>query len=424
MGKAGPSYLSGMHEFIEALTLWFDEHPLKGQAAYTAGLFLVAWVAHLLARRVLLRAMSHLIQASSTKLDDVLLHQGVLNRAALLLPVLVFYYGAEGLPGSTETALQVVNAALLMVVLLVAGAAVGALQEATADYDARTEVPIKSYAQIFKIVLYVIGGLMTVAVLTGRSPWVLLSGVGAVMAVVILVFRDTLLSLTASFTIASNRLVKVGDWIEVPTFGADGDVIDIALHTVKVQNWDKTITTIPTHKLVDVSFKNWRGMQDSGGRRIKRAIHIDMNSIRFCDAEMLQRFERFDLIRDYLDSRQQGSGGTQRRVAGRRLGAGQRPAPDQRGHLPGLRGRLPAQPPSRIRQDMTFLIRQLAPAAQGLPLEIYVFTNTTVWADYEGIQSDIFDHLLAVVPRFGLRVYQEPAGSDFAAALHASTPRQ
>ena len=423
MGKAGPSYLSGMPEFIEALTLWFDEHPLKGQAAYTAGLFLVAWVAHLLARRVLLRAMSHLIQASSTKLDDVLLHQGVLNRAALLLPVLVFYYGAEGLPGSTETALQVVNAALLMVVLLVAGAAVGALQEATADYDARTEVPIKSYAQIFKIVLYVIGGLMTVAVLTGRSPWVLLSGVGAVMAVVILVFRDTLLSLTASFTIASNRLVKVGDWIEVPTFGADGDVIDIALHTVKVQNWDKTITTIPTHKLVDVSFKNWRGMQDSGGRRIKRAIHIDMNSIRFCDAEMLQRFERFELIRDYLDSRQKEveEHNAESRVDASELVNGRRLT-----NVGTFRAYVAAYLRShpRIRQDMTFLIRQLAPAAQGLPLEIYVFTNTTVWADYEGIQSDIFDHLLAVVPRFGLRVYQEPAGSDFAAALHASTPRQ
>ena len=423
MGKAGPSYLSGMHEFIEALTLWFDEHPLKGQAAYTAGLFLVAWVAHLLARRVLLRAMSHLIQASSTKLDDVLLHQGVLNRAALLLPVLVFYYGAEGLPGSTETVLQVVNAALLMVVLLVAGAAVGALQEATADYDARTDVPIKSYAQIFKIVLYVIGGLMTVAVLTGRSPWVLLSGVGAVMAVVILVFRDTLLSLTASFTIASNRLVKVGDWIEVPTFGADGDVIDIALHTVKVQNWDKTITTIPTHKLVDVSFKNWRGMQDSGGRRIKRAIHIDMNSIRFCDAEMLQRFERFELIRDYLDSRRKEveEHNAESRVDASELVNGRRLT-----NVGTFRAYVAAYLRSHplIRQDMTFLIRQLAPAAQGLPLEIYVFTSTTVWADYEGIQSDIFDHLLAVVPRFGLRVYQEPAGSDFAAALHASTPRQ
>ena len=411
-----------MHELIDTLTEWLARHPLERHVVYTAGLLLLAWGAHLLARKVLLRCMSRLIRSSSTRIDDVLLDRGVLNRAALLLPVLVFYYGAEALPGSREAVLQVVNAALLMVVLLVAGAAIGALQEAMADYDALTEVPIKSYAQIVKIALYVIGGLMTVGVLTGRSPWVLLSGVGAVMAVIILVFRDTLLSLMASFTIASNRLVKVGDWIEVPAFGADGDVIDIALHTVKVQNWDKTITTIPTHKLVDVSFRNWRGMQDSGGRRIKRAIHIDMNSIRFCDAEMLRRYERFELIRDYLAVRRKE---VERFNADSRVDASELVNGRHLTNVGTFRAYVAAYLRSHplIRQDMTFLIRQLAPTGQGLPLEIYVFTSTTVWAEYEGIQSDIFDHLLAVVPRFGLRVYQEPAGSDFAAALHPSAPQ-
>ena len=411
-----------MHDLIDTLTAWLARHPLERHVVYTAGLFLLAWGAHLLAHKVLLRSMTLLVRASSTKMDDVLLDRGVLNRAALLLPVLVFYYGADGLPGSRETVLQVVNAALLMVVLLVAGAAIGALQEAMADYDAITEVPIKSYAQILKILVYVIGGLMTVAVLTGRSPWVLLSGVGAVMAVIILVFRDTLLSLMASFTIASNRLVKVGDWIEVPTFGADGDVIEIALHTVKVQNWDKTITTIPTHKLVDVSFKNWRGMQDSGGRRIKRAIHIDMHSIRFCDPEMMQRFQHFELIRDYLASRQKE---VEKHNAESRVDASELVNGRRLTNVGTFRAYVAAYLRShpRIRQDMTFLIRQLAPTGQGLPLEIYVFTSTTVWADYEGIQSDIFDHLLAVVPRFELRVFQEPAGSDFAAALQTSAPR-
>ena len=411
-----------MHDLIDTLTAWLARHPLERHVVYTAGLFLLAWGAHLLAHKVLLRSMTLLVRASSTKMDDVLLDRGVLNRAALLLPVLVFYYGADGLPGSRETVLQVVNAALLMVVLLVAGAAIGALQEAMADYDAITEVPIKSYAQILKILVYVIGGLMTVAVLTGRSPWVLLSGVGAVMAVIILVFRDTLLSLMASFTIASNRLVKVGDWIEVPTFGADGDVIEIALHTVKVQNWDKTITTIPTHKLVDVSFKNWRGMQDSGGRRIKRAIHIDMHSIRFCDPEMMQRFQHFELIRDYLASRQRE---VEKHNAESRVDASELVNGRRLTNVGTFRAYVAAYLRShpRIRQDMTFLIRQLAPSGQGLPLEIYVFTNTTEWADYEGIQSDIFDPLLAVVPRFELRVFQEPAGSDFAAALQTSAPR-
>ena len=353
-----------MHEFVDTLGAWFAEHPFERKAAYTAGLILIAWATHLLGRKVLLRAMTVLIRASSTKMDDVLLDRGVLNRAALLLPVLVLHYGADGLPGSRETVLQVVNAALLMVVLLVAGAAIGSLQEALADYDARTEVPIKSYAQIVKIALYVIGGLMTVAVLTGRSPWVLLSGIGALMAVVILVFRDTLLSLTASFTIASNRLVKVGDWIEVPTFGADGDVIEIALHTVKVQNWDKTITTIPTHKLVDVSFKNWRGMQDSGGRRIKRAIHIDMNSIRFCDLEMLQRFERFELIRGYLAARRKE---VEQHNADARVDASELVNGRHLTNVGTFRAYVAAYLRSHplIRQDMTFLIRQLAPSGQG-----------------------------------------------------------
>ena len=406
-----------MHEFIDTLTGWLAGHPLERQVVYTAGLFLMAWGAHLLARKVLLRSTIRLIRLSSTKIDDVLLDRGVLNRAALLLPVLVFYYGAGVLPGSRETILQVVNAALLVVLLLLAGGVIGVLQEAMADYDALTEVPIKSYAQILKIALYVIGGLVTVAVLTGRSPWVLLSGVGAVMAVVILVFRDTLLSLTASFTIASNRLVKVGDWIEVPTFGADGDVIDMALHTVKVQNWDKTITTIPTHKLVEVSFKNWRGMQDSGGRRIKRAIHIDMHSIRFCDPEMLQRFERFELIRGYLSARRKE---VEQFNAESRMDASELVNGRHLTNVGTFRAYVAAYLRShpRIRQDMTFLIRQLAPTGQGLPLEIYVFTNTTVWAEYEDIQSDVFDHLLAVVPRFELRVFQEPAGSDFAALAH------
>ncbi len=406
-----------MHEFIDTLTGWLAGHPLERQVVYTAGLFLMAWGAHLLARKVLLRSTIRLIRLSSTKIDDVLLDRGVLNRAALLLPVLVFYYGAGVLPGSRETILQVVNAALLVVLLLLAGGVIGVLQEVMADYDALTEVPIKSYAQILKIALYVIGGLVTVAVLTGRSPWVLLSGVGAVMAVVILVFRDTLLSLTASFTIASNRLVKVGDWIEVPTFGADGDVIDMALHTVKVQNWDKTITTIPTHKLVEVSFKNWRGMQDSGGRRIKRAIHIDMHSIRFCDPEMLQRFERFELIRGYLSARRKE---VEQFNAESRMDASELVNGRHLTNVGTFRAYVAAYLRShpRIRQDMTFLIRQLAPTGQGLPLEIYLFTNTTVWAEYEDIQSDVFDHLLAVVPRFELRVFQEPAGSDFAALAH------
>ena len=399
-------------EILALFSDWTDNRTLVWMVLRTLAVLLVAWLSFYGARTVLVRWIGVLIRSSQTTLDDALLDHDVLRRIALLAPVVVVYYGVELLPGPTQYLLQIVNGILAIVFLLIVGAGFNALEDAIADYDTRTDVPIKSYAQIVKVVVYVVGSLLTIAVLTGKSPWVLLSGVGALMAVLILVFRDTILSLVASFTIASNRLVKIGDWIESPTFGADGDVIDIALHTVKVQNWDKTITTIPTYKLVETSFKNWRGMQDSGGRRIKRAIHLDMNTVQFCDDDMLARFARFELIADYIrQTRQQveqdnagSNADLSTPVNGRRmtnLGT-------FRAYVAAYLRRHP-----RIHAEMTFLVRQLSPTPKGLPLEIYVFTSTTVWADYEDIQADIFDHLLAVVPQFGLRVFQEPAGSDW-----------
>ena len=409
-----------MLEYLDTLTVWLADHPPAAAVVRAVLVLVLAWAAFLIARTVLLRWVARLIRVTSTQIDDVLLDRGVPQRVALLVPVLVLWYGAPALPGPTDIVLQVVNAILLVVLLMIAGAVIGALQDAVAEYDAQTEVPIKSYAQIAKIVLYVLGGLVTVAVLTGKSPWVLMSGVGAVMAVIILVFRDTILSLVASFTIASNRLVKVGDWIEAPGFGADGDVIDIALHTVKVQNWDKTITTIPTYKLVETSFKNWRGMQDSGGRRIKRAIHLDMNTVRFCDEEMLGRFEKFELIAGYVRSRRQEveADNSQRQADLSELVNGRRLT-----NVGTFRAYVAAYLHSHpdIHEDMTFLVRQLAPTPKGLPLEIYVFTTTTAWGEYESIQSDIFDHLLAVAPQFDLRVFQEPAGSDWRSGAYAGS---
>ncbi|MBT3342075.1 MAG: mechanosensitive ion channel [Gemmatimonadetes bacterium] len=377
---------------------------------------LVAWLSNVITRQVLVRWIGRLIQSSRTHVDDILLQRDVLRRMALLAPVIVLYYGADALPGDTDLVRQVVSAAMMIVVLLTVGAMIRAFEELSGKFASASEVPIKSYAQIVKLVLYILGGLMTVAVLTGRSPWVLLSGVGALMAVIILVFRDTILSIVASITITANRLVRVGDWIEMPVFGADGDVIDIALHTVKVQNWDKTITTIPTYKLVENSFKNWRGMSESGGRRIKRAIHIDMSTIKLCDEAMLDRFEQFEKLRPYLSERrveverynQEQGVDTQQLINGRRLT-----------NVGCLRAYIAAylrQHP-KIHQDLTFLVRQLSPTPQGLPLEIYVFTNDIVWANYEAIQADIFDHLLAVVPMFDLQVFQEPTGADWRGAV-------
>lgn len=410
-----------MAELIQQLKAslpYADAGDLAYETARCAAVLLLSLASYFVARGILIRGLGKLIRRSRSKLDDILLERHVLRRLSVMVPVVVLYYGADALPGSPETIRQLLNSVLTATLVLLAGAVITAFQDVYAEFDSYRELPIKSYAQIVKIILYVLGGLATIAVLTGKSPWVLLSGIGALMAVVVLVFRDTILSLVASVNIASNRLVKVGDWIEAPTFDADGDVIDIALHTIKVQNWDKTITTIPTHKLVDNSFKNWQGMQESGGRRIKRAIRVDMNSIRFCDEEMLKRFERFQLIRDYVSQRQVEVDEENRAqkidttqiVNGRRL--------TNVGTFRAYVAAYLRQHP-KIHRDMTFLIRQLPPGENGLPIEVYVFTNDTVWANHEAIQADIFDHLLAVMPAFDLRVFQNPTGSDFGDALRS-----
>ena len=408
-----------MSEIWKQAELWLAVHGMTASLVRLLAVLALAALSNVVTRQVLVRWIGGLIRTTRTKADDVLLQRNVLRRLALLAPVIVLYYGADALPGDLGMVRQVVSATMLLVLLMVTGAVINAFQDLSGDFASASEVPIKSYAQIVKLVVYILGGLMTVAVLTGRSPWVLMSGIGALMAVIILVFRDTILNIVASITITANRLVRVGDWIEAPAFGADGDVIDIALHTVKVQNWDKTITTIPTYKLVETSFKNWRGMSESGGRRIKRAIYIDMNTIKLCDTQMLERFERFELLAEGLRQRRaeverynaEHVTDTKELINGRRLT-----------NVGTLRAYIIAylrQHP-RIHQDLTFLVRQLAPTSNGLPIEIYVFTRDIEWVKYEEIQADIFDHLLAVMPMFDLRIFQEPTGADFTALRDSS----
>ncbi|MDP3714990.1 MAG: mechanosensitive ion channel family protein, partial [Burkholderiales bacterium] len=271
--------------------------------------------------------------------------------------------------------------------------------------------PIKGYLQVVKLVIYVLATVLIIATLIDRSPLILLSGLGAMAAVLMLVFQDTLLSLVASVQISSNDMVRVGDWIEMPQLNADGDVIDIALHTVKVQNWDKTITTIPTKRLITESFKNWRGMSESGGRRIQRSLLIDQNSVRFFSAAERECLHRFALLREHLEEKEREIGEWNARLEAQ----GRDPVNARR--LTNL-GTFRIYVDSYLRnhpgihQGMTTLVRQRNPGPTGLPLEIWCFTNTTVWGEYEAIQSDIFDHLLAIIPEFGLRIFQAPGGAD------------
>ena len=296
---------------------------------------------------------------------------------------------------------------LTVVTLIGLLTAVNIIYEAGQSYRG---LSIQGYLDLGKMLTITVGLILTVSQITGRSPVALLSGLGAIMAVLVLIFHDTLLSLVASLQIQSQDLVREGDWIEMPAYEADGDVISIALHTVKIRNWDKTISVIPTYRLLDTPYRNWRGMTESGGRRIKRALYIDLNSVRFCDEEMISRSEDIDLVKEYV----------MRHLGGLQTGQDARDPDLCAGHeltnAGVFRAYMTAYLKSREdlhQEEMTLLVRQLDPSPTGLPLEVYAFTKTTQWAAYEVIQAEIFEHLVAAAPSFGLRVFQQPTGSDF-----------
>ena len=364
---------------------------------------------YILIRYVVLRVIFHLFEKTSTKLDDILIERGFLNRISYVFPLLVFYNLFKHLIGDYE----IVNRLLLSLVAIVLVAAINALLNVLNDIYNKSKysdsINVKSYVQILKLIVNLFAIIIIIAILSGQSPFYLLSGIGALTAVLMLVFKDTILSFVSSIQINSNNLFKIGDWVEAPQFGADGDVIDIALHSIKIQNWDKTISIIPTHKLVDSSFKNWRGMTDSGGRRIKRSINIDLNSIKFCDDVLIEKMKSITIISEYLNNKLSEINNHNESISKDSIINGRALT-----NIGTYRAYVKAYLKNNkyIHENMTFLVRQLSPAENGLPLQIYVFSNNTNWVEYEEIQSDIFDHLLAALEQFDLKIYQRPSGND------------
>lgn len=399
---------------------WLTGHPELNSPTLLLLLIIVAWVLNWLVKHILVRGFYRMLQAAPV--DKALTQNRVIGRLANAVPALVLSIGIAFIPDLPSTLVTVVqNVANAFIVLTLALAINAALNTADTLYQRRPNAylrPIKGYIQIIKIVVLLVATILMIATLVDRSPLILLSGIGAMAAVVLLIFQNTLLSLVASVQISTNDMVRVGDWIEMPQLDADGDVIDISLHTIKVQNWDKTITTIPTKRLISDSFINWRGMRESGGRRIKRSLYLDQNSIRFLSEDNCQSLQRFSLLAEYLRDKQSELNAWNAKLADQHLetinarritniGTFRAYVELYLRHHPG------------VHQDLTLMVRQLAPSSAGLPLEIYCFTNTTVWVAYERIQSDIFDHLLAIIPEFGLRVFQSPSGIDLQ-ALRAS----
>jgi miniconductance mechanosensitive channel len=385
-------------------------------------IFLLAAVIllHLASRKFFVGLGQLFVRRTRADLHEVILEARVPHRAALIVPVLVFRLGLEAIPDLPPALESFMDRLAGAFMILVVAATVGALATAMHRFYLQLPIsanrPIKSYVQLGKLLIYSIAGIFMVARLADQPPWFLMSGLGAMMAIVLLIFRDTILSLVASIQLTNNDLVRVGDWIEMPQFNADGDVVDIALNTVKVENWDKTVTVIPTHKFLEHSFKNWRNMFERGGRRIKRSININTSTMRFLTDEEIERFSRFELLQDYMQRKKE-----ELQEHNERPGSDPDLVKNERRltNIGTLRAYITAylRNHPRIRQDMTFLVRQLEPTPEGVPIQIYVFTNDTRWAYYEGIQSDIFDHILAMVPEFGLAVYQRPSSLDMGQVL-------
>ena len=369
-----------------------------------------AYILFFVTKKVVLKTISKIFEKTSTTLDDVLINKNVFSKLPYLIP-LVFLYSLRDLLPIFKIIDRLFLSLIAVIILISLNALINAVNDVYEKTRFHEKLNIKSYIQLTKLFINVVGVIIITAIIAGKSPVYFLSGLGALTAVLMLVFKDTILSLVSSIQITSNNLFKVGDWIEAPQFGADGNVIDIALHSVKVQNWDKTISVIPTNKLINSSFKNWKGMSDSGGRRIKRSIKINMKSIKFCSNEMIEKYKSIELIRNYINTKMENIS-----VHNSKKNIDQNDLLNGRSltNVGTFRAyiELYLKNHSKIHKEMTFLIRQLAPQSDGLPIEIYVFSSDTNWVSYESIQSDIFDHLLAILPEFELEIFQNISG-DF-----------
>lgn len=396
--------------------------PREMQTNYTeeaialALIFLISGIVHIVIRYWIIKLLHKLDEKTETEWYAVILKHKLPQRALFIIPLLIIYNGLglfpEGYSTLTDFVIRIAAATMILVSARVFDAFLSALHTFYLMRPTEHQTPIKSYIQLGKVVVYVLSGFFIISSLADKSPWYFLSGVGAIMAIILLLFRDTLLSLVASVQLTNNDLIRVGDWIEMPNFGADGDVIDIALNTVRVQNWDKTITVIPTHKFLDHSFRNYRGMQESGGRRIMRSLNFDISSIRFLSHAEIERLSSSHLLKDYIADKMESVHSYNAK------------------HLKNSKSTLTngrwltnigtfrayvieyLKKHPRSNKNLTMLVRQLESTDRGMPLQIYVFTDTTAWAEYEAIQADIFDHLIAVAPEFGLRIFQQPSGND------------
>lgn len=407
---------------IELITSWVTKMPgITGYesmaVAFTAMCLLLvgAGVAYFIVKTILVRLITAVISKTQSNLDDVLVKHKVFSRIAHLIPATIIYKLTPqtilNYPLVSQFITTIASIYLVILVALIIKAIIDSVLEIFSHFSVSKKVPIHAFGQVVKLITYFLAAIVIVSLIIGESPLKLFAGLGAMTAILMLVFKDPILGFVAGIHLSYNRMVSIGDWVDIPQHNASGDILEIGLTTVKVKNFDNTITTVPTQSLINDSFKNWRGMQESSGRRIKRAIHLDINSIKFCDQDDITRYSKIDHIKEYLaekqnelDSYNKESGNHHESLAnGRRLT-----------NIGTFRAYILAYLKHHplINQNLTILARQLSPSDGGLPIEIYAFSSDKNWANYEDLQADIFDHLFAVVTEFDLRVFQKPSGVD------------
>jgi len=415
-------------QFKSTITEWFTNSGVGAETAilitdiaFYILLIVISTIAYFFTKRFLIKAIHKLTLKSKAKWDDVLIDHMVFDVLSHIIPLYIMYIFTPAIldnyPVIASGIRALLSALMILVILLTVNAALNAFAVIYQGFKIAKTRPIKGYIQIVKIIVFTIGAILILASLFGiKNPAGIIGGLGAFSAVLLLVFKDPILGFVGGIQLSANNMLMPGDWISMPKYNADGTVIDIALTTVKVQNWDKTISTIPTYSLITDSFKNWRGMEESGGRRIKRSVNIDMKSVKFCTPEMIEKFKKIEVLKDYIESTEKvlkeynAANNIDNSVVvnGRRqtnLGVFRAYLREYLHHHP------------LIHDKMTFLIRHLAPGETGIPMEVYVFSKIQEWDKYENLQADIFDHILAVIPEFDLSVFQYPNGDDFKALL-------
>lgn len=365
----------------------------------------------LIINKIIMRFLTKRIENNKYQWDDVLLSNKVFQKISMIIPGIVLYNGAVFFDDRATLISKISIIYILLIIIITSKALINSADDIYRQFPVSKDRPIKGLLQVIEIVLYVIFGITIVSIMIDKNPIALISGIGALTAIITLVFKDSIVGFIAGIQLTWNDMLRIDDWIEMPKYGANGEVIEISLTTVKVRNFDKTITTIPTYALVSDSFINWRGMQETGARRIKRAINIDLTSIKFCTEEMLEKYKKVNFLKSYIEEKEAELEAYNERVENTDILINGRNLTNVGIFRVYAQNYISNHP--KVHKGMTHMVRQLAPTENGLPLEVYVFVNDTTWTVYESAQSDIFDHLLAVAEFFDLRIFQNPSSRDF-----------